>query len=196
MIWFGQLTQNRDNIRDTVQRMRRFANEVLSAKDIDFTFDAPKDEKEIKLDVDLRRQIYLVFKESLNNCAKYSECTKVEIELKRRADGIFLKVSDNGKGFNINELHEGNGLINMKKRAEEIGGTFNISSEIGKGTTVLLKLPRRLGGLAFPKTNLNMWCLVFFQSLSLRKSFNHIKFNDKQAYNHKIQLANLLELQL
>ncbi len=150
MVW--SINPNRDNMRDTVQRMRRFANEVLSAKDIEFTFNAPKDDREIKLDVDLRRQIYLVFKESLNNCVKYSDCTKVEIELKRNSDGILLRVTDNGKGFELNGLRRGNGLNNMKKRAEEMGGTFDISSEIGKGTTVTLKLPRRLGGLSFSKT--------------------------------------------
>jgi ligand-binding sensor domain-containing protein/two-component sensor histidine kinase len=150
MVW--SINPNRDNFRDTVQRMRRFASEVLSAKDIEFTFDAPKDLNENRLDVDLRRQIYLVFKESLNNAVKHSGCTKVAIELKRRADGIYLTVADNGKGFDRGDLSEGNGLINMRKRAEEIGGKLEISSTPGAGTTVTLKLPRRLGGFAVPKT--------------------------------------------
>lgn len=150
MVW--SINPNRDNLRDTLQRMRRFASDVLSAKEIKFTFDVPNDERESKLDVDLRRQIYLVFKESLNNCAKHSECTEVEIELKRKTDGLFLRISDNGKGFDIDELERGNGLINMKKRAEEFGGKLDISTAKGIGTTVVLKLPRRIGGFAFPKT--------------------------------------------
>jgi ligand-binding sensor domain-containing protein/two-component sensor histidine kinase len=149
MVW--SINPNRDNLRDTVQRMRRFANEVLSAKGIKFKFDTPDDEREIKLDVDLRRQIYLVFKESINNCAKYSECTEVKAELKRKTDGIYLNIKDNGKGFDINSLERGNGLVNMRKRAEEMGGYFTVKSEQGKGTEISLKLPRRLGGFAFPK---------------------------------------------
>ena len=146
MVW--SINPNRDNLRDTIQRMRRFASEVLTAKDIRFTFDTPDDEKEIKLDVDLRRQLYLIFKESINNAAKYSECTLVKIELKRKADGIFLKISDNGIGFNVDKNTYGNGLRNMKMRAEEVGGKYRITSEKGKGTLVELKLPRRIGGFA------------------------------------------------
>lgn len=149
MVW--SINPNRDNLKDTIQRIRQFASEVLSAKDIQFTIDAPKDDKEIKLDVDLRRQLYLVFKESINNAVKHSNCTKVEIELKRKTDGLFLRVSDNGNGFEINGSNYGNGLGNMKKRAEEIGGNFEINSEIGKGTVITLQLPRRLAGFNFPK---------------------------------------------
>ena len=150
MVW--SINPNRDNLRDTVQRMRRFASEVLGAKEVRYMFDAPIDEREIKLDVDLRRQLYLVFKESINNCAKYSECTEVSIELKRKTDGIYLTITDDGKGFDINSLERVNGLTNMRNRAKEVGGEFDIFSEVGKGTTVTLRLPRRLGGFAFPKT--------------------------------------------
>lgn len=149
MVW--SINPNRDNFRDTIQRMRRFASEVLTAKEIDFTFKAPGNDREIRLDVDLRRQIYLVFKESVNNAAKHSECKNVEIELDRRTDGIYLRISDDGKGFDPHGTDEGNGLLNMQRRAEESGGKLEISTAAGKGTTVLLKLPRRFAGLAFPK---------------------------------------------
>ncbi|MCB1024730.1 MAG: hypothetical protein KDB79_10090, partial [Acidobacteria bacterium] len=141
MVW--SINPNRDNFRDTIQRMRRFASEVLTAKDIDFTFNAPIDEKEIRLEVDLRRQIYLVFKESVNNAAKHSECTNIEIELKRKADGIYLRITDDGKGFDQTFANEGNGLANMRRRAEESGGKLDISTAEGQGTTVTLQLPRR-----------------------------------------------------
>jgi len=141
MVW--SINPNRDNLRDTVQRMRRFASDVLSAKDIQFTFNAPNNEKEIKLDVDLRRQIYLVFKESVNNAVKHSGSTKIEINLVRERDGILLSVRDNGKGFNSGDLSDGNGLINIKSRTDVIGGTLKIDSSKGKGTYVELKIPQR-----------------------------------------------------
>lgn len=148
MVW--SINPNRDNFRDTVQRMRRFAGQVLTARDIDFTFDAPKDLRDDRLDVDLRRQLYLVFKESLNNAVKHSGCKRVAIELKRRPDGIFLRVSDDGRGFDPERTGEGNGLNNMRKRAADIGGRLTVESGPDRGTTVTLRLPRRLGGLAFP----------------------------------------------
>ncbi len=141
MVW--SINPNRDNLRDTIQRMRRFAVELLMARDIEFSFDAPDDEREIKLDVDLRRQLYLVFKESLNNAVKHSGCTRVEIELKPKRDSIILRVSDNGRGFEPEENPEGNGLTNMQARTAEIGGKFEILSKKGEGTSIILQIPRR-----------------------------------------------------
>lgn len=141
MVW--SINPSRDNLRDTIERMRRFARELLTARNIEFTFDAPDDDRKIKLDVDLRRQLYLVFKENLNNAVKYSNCTRIEIELKSKRDGIYLRVSDNGDGFEPENAAEGNGLINMQNRTAEIGGKFKIKSEIGVGTTIILQIPRR-----------------------------------------------------
>lgn len=143
MVW--SINPSRDNLRDTIQRMRRFASETLSLRNIDFRFTAPQSDKEIKLNVDYRRQIYLIFKESLNNAVKHSNCSKVDIELGQKGKWLELKISDDGRGFDNSVETEGNGLINMRSRAENIGGKFEIVSENGKGTIILLKIPQKSG---------------------------------------------------
>ena len=148
MVW--SINPSRDNFRDTVQRMRRFASEVLSAKEIDFTFRAPEDEKEIKLDVDVRRQLYLVFKECLNNAARHADCKNVDIELSRNRNGVVLKIADDGKGFEPSLTTEGNGLTNIRLRTDEIGGRLEVSSETGKGTSIVLSIPRKPPSMSRP----------------------------------------------
>lgn len=143
----------RDNLRDLIQRMRRFATDTLSARDIEFVFLAPSSESDMKLDVDVRRQIYLTFKECINNIAKHSECTDVEIEIKQKDGLIIMHVEDNGKGFDVNNSNEGNGLSSMRGRAKSIGGEIEFSSSKEKGSCVILKVPRKFNKKAFGKTS-------------------------------------------
>lgn len=77
IVW--AINPNHDQVSDLTQRMRRFASDVLTACNIDFGFRASGYGQEIKLDADLRRQIFLVFKESVNNIARHSGCTRVDI---------------------------------------------------------------------------------------------------------------------
>jgi signal transduction histidine kinase len=81
-----------------------------------------------------RSNIYMIFKEAINNIAKHAKATKVEVHILQAKEGFKLEINDNGKGFDCQEIHEGNGLKNFKKRAEENFMDFKIQSEIGKGT--------------------------------------------------------------
>jgi signal transduction histidine kinase len=142
------INPKRDHLSDLSQRMRRFASDVLNARDIGFHFRAPASEKDKRLGVDLRREVYLIFKESVNNLVKYSECTEAELEFKIEADWLTVKVSDNGVGFDVEVASNsnpsgmgGHGLTSMRRRAAALGGSYEVQSERGKGTTVLLRVP-------------------------------------------------------
>jgi len=139
IVW--AINPNRDNLRDLVHRMRRFASDILGAKNIDFRFLAPAAEENIKLGADLRRQVFLIFKESVNNCAKHSRCSEADIKFDVEDGSLVLHVSDNGRGFDIDKESDGHGLMSMKQRAESLGGSFEIKSRKGKGTAVLLRVP-------------------------------------------------------
>lgn len=146
IVW--AINPQRDNVADLVQRMRHFASDILSAKDIDFAFFAPVAEGHKKIDVDLRRQIYLVFKEAINNAAKHSQSTEIEINFEEKDGFYILKIKDNGKGFDLmNNVTEanfgGNGVTSMRSRTEAVGGSLKIVSEIGKGTEITLKVPQK-----------------------------------------------------
>ncbi len=165
IVW--SINPTKDHLSDLTQRMRRFASDVLSAKGIVFHFTSPDADRETVVNTNLRREVFLLFKESVNNIVKHSGAKHVEIELKI-ADGFLnLKIADDGKGFLRDEVrgqkdefkdennfiphpsslipqiddYGGNGILSMKKRALEMNGKVEIKSEPGKGTTVNLSLP-------------------------------------------------------
>jgi signal transduction histidine kinase len=113
---------------------------VLEAKEIDFDFVVGEHVNDVKLDMEARRDFFLVFKEAVNNAAKYSKAKKVLIRLTMQNKNLQLVVKDDGAGFNPAEA-DGNGLGNMQKRAENMNGNVTIKSFIGEGTMVRLTIP-------------------------------------------------------
>jgi signal transduction histidine kinase len=151
IVW--AINPQKDKLHDLTLRMRRFASDVLSAQDIELEFEGPEEIDDFPLDSNLRREVFLIFKESVNNIVKHANAAEVEIDLRIDNRNLFLTVKDNGKGFMLQPGDEtpsanlfanyrgGNGLTNLKRRATEMGGEFDIASEIGVGTTINLRLP-------------------------------------------------------
>lgn len=129
-----------DSMEKIVARMRGFATEVLEAKDIDLTFTASGDVQSIHLDMEQRRDFFLIYKEAINNIAKYAHCKKVTISLTYSQQKLLLSIEDDGIGFEVAAADDGNGLNNMRKRSENLGGDFIIESKPGNGTTVRLQI--------------------------------------------------------
>ncbi len=122
-------------------KMRRYAADMMDGKNIEYDLRLPVPGEEINLDMEKRRNFYLVFKEAINNMIKYSEATKAAVIVERKGNNLFLLVKDDGKGFDPDKILAGNGLINMQKRTADIGGVINILSSPGMGTAVQLQLP-------------------------------------------------------
>jgi len=136
----------RDHLIDLTQRMRQFAGDVLSARNIEFTFTAPGLDSDIRIETDVRREVFLIFKEAINNAVRHSECSSVEIRFVVN-DGLMLNVTDNGRSFDPARAATGHGLASMKRRAATIGGTLDILANAGGGTTITLQAPLRRRGL-------------------------------------------------
>jgi signal transduction histidine kinase/ligand-binding sensor domain-containing protein len=141
IIW--AINPKRDNVHDLVQRMRRFAEEVLTGRDIEVEFRAPDAEDGLKAGADLRRDLFLIFKEAVNNAARHSGCSRVEIELRVDRSIVVLSVRDDGRGFVTESLPEGNGLVSMKRRAASLGGDLRVKSIPGQSTEIIFKAPYR-----------------------------------------------------
>jgi ligand-binding sensor domain-containing protein/two-component sensor histidine kinase len=139
IVW--AINPNKDHLSDLVQRMRRFASDLFTARQIEFTFSAPGEEQALKIGADLRRQVFLIFKEAVNNITRHSVCTEAQIELRIESRSVMVTVADNGAGFDPAETSEGQGLASMQARAQRIGGELQIISSQGKGTMVRLKVP-------------------------------------------------------
>lgn len=149
IVW--AINPRKDHLHDLTQRMRHFASEILTAVDIDLEFIAPESAPDISLGANIRREVFLIFKENVNNIARHSQATRAEIEFRLESDQLTLRFHDNGCGFDcaIDEAQSfdwekargGNGLPSMKRRSHELGGEFRIESEQGRGTTAILRIP-------------------------------------------------------
>jgi signal transduction histidine kinase len=139
IVW--AVNPERDHLADLVKRMRRFASDVFSARHIAFHFEAPIDDRDIRLGTETRREVLLIFKEAVNNIARHSECAQADIELKGQGGWLVLKLLDNGNGFDTSRLFDGNGLVSMNRRAERLGGTLEVVSCSGEGTALTLRTP-------------------------------------------------------
>ena len=140
IVW--AIDPQRDHLIDLVRRMRREAEELFSARDIELTFQAPGDQQDLRLGVDVRRDLFLIFKEAINNAARHSQSHQVTIEFSVDPRSLALRITDNGTGFDLNADDEGHGLENMRQRAQALGGELTIDTGAGKGTIIDLKVPR------------------------------------------------------
>ena len=141
----------KDHLSDLTQRMRRIAADLLSPKGITVHFASREEDRAVTIRTNARREVFLIFKESINNIAKHSAAKTVDIDIEIKKDLLLLKIQDDGKGFVCgpqslddtlsSEGPSGNGIRNMRKRASEMGGRFDIDSAPGRGATSFLELP-------------------------------------------------------
>jgi signal transduction histidine kinase len=160
-----QLTQRYDTIanftkqtitelRDTIWAMNagQVSWEQLSGRISDYLQRAQLADQKIKfeflggekLDSSLRFdsangiQLYRVLQEAIQNAIKYAEASEIQVSILQEKGRLTLQITDNGKGFDESKITPGNGLFNMRKRAQELGGKLTINSEVGSGTSVSL----------------------------------------------------------
>lgn len=137
IIW--ALNPKNDTLEGLIAYIRRFAYEYLEPTGINCIFNLPEILPNKALTVEVRRNVYLVVRESLHNAVKHSGAAKVWISMQLNEHGFKIAIRDNGAGFDPGNLEfPGNGLINMRKRMKDIGGDFHISSAPGKGTEIEL----------------------------------------------------------
>lgn len=138
IVW--SINPNNDSLEQVISKMKEFAAEILDPLDISYTFSGEENLQAIKLDVSTRKNLFLIFKEAINNAAKYSSAKAINIHFKKENGSIELSIHDNGKGFDIQGSSSGNGLRNMKERAENLSGKLDLKSSI-QGTEVRLSVP-------------------------------------------------------
>ena len=143
-----------DTLDSLANYLSRFAHDFLSAAEIRCRLDVPLQLPALPVTAELRHNLFLAFKEALNNIVKHAAATEVRVELKLSAEKLELVAADDGRGFEAGGVKEnlpatpdriarGNGLPNMKRRLAEIGGACELHSEPGRGTTVKFSVPLR-----------------------------------------------------
>jgi signal transduction histidine kinase/ligand-binding sensor domain-containing protein len=131
----------KDHLADLTQRMRRMAADAFTATNITFRLGLPPADQEIALGAHLRREVFLIFKEAVNNIVKHSACSEVAITLDIDGAVLRLELHDNGRGFDPLAPSEGHGLASLRNRAAAIGGSLAVVSARGAGTAITLHLP-------------------------------------------------------
>jgi ligand-binding sensor domain-containing protein/two-component sensor histidine kinase len=151
IVW--SINAKNDPVEDIAARMRRYIADIFEGDQVDCNMKVNDNISGIKLTMEKRRDLYLVFKEALNNIRKHSQASKVDIELRAEDNKVIMNIEDNGKGFDVNQTGDRNGLKNMKRRMEKWNGKVIIESTAGKGTKLQVRLP--VNEASFKRTILN-----------------------------------------
>jgi len=136
IVWM--LNPGNDYLGDFVLKMKDTAERLLQNMRVRFT--VPGGSLLEKVSIDFKRNVFLIFKESLNNIVRHSQASEVLIEIAYNSGTFVLQIHDNGQGFSMGEHGTGIGLSNLQRRASQIGGTVQVVSRPGWGTTVRLEV--------------------------------------------------------
>lgn len=148
-----------DRLDSLANYLSRFAYDYLSAAKIRCRLDVPWQLPTLAVTAEIRHNLFLAFKEAIHNVVQHGAAAEVRVELELSRQQLVLRVADDGRGFDPAEppseataagrIERGNGLANMRRRLAEIGGTCEVHSESGRGTTVTFTAPLR-GAPAVP----------------------------------------------
>jgi len=127
-----------DSMEKVLNKIQGYGNNVCASRHIHFHFNRPADNEETQLNMQVRNNVYLISKEAINNAVKYSGAKNIRFNLSGKKNNYLLSIADDGKGFDTKAACNGNGLLNMKTRAGEIGGRLHIHSTPGAGTEIEL----------------------------------------------------------
>jgi signal transduction histidine kinase len=138
MAWL--LKPNQESVSILVKKIKAYGLATAASKNIQLHFDDTIESAAKEFSIQQRKAIYLISKEAINNAVKYAECKNIYCHINLAEHQLNLLIKDDGKGFYLAEVNEGNGLKNMQARAEEIKAEIRINSEPGKGTAIELEL--------------------------------------------------------
>ena len=139
IVW--AINPEHDRVSNLSHRMRRFATDLLGGRGIEMGFRSSAADDDPGIGANVRRQVYLIFKEAIHNAARHSSATLVDVALSTAGGNLVLRVTDDGRGFEPSAPVEGNGLASMRRRARDAGGALDLDSAPGRGTTLTLTVP-------------------------------------------------------
>lgn len=138
IIW--SMNSGNDTVDNLISYIRSYAYEYLESTPIECRVNTPENIPDIELTGDKRRNIFLCVKESLNNALKHSHASMITINIDA-TEHLTITIIDNGPGIDLQKLRQfGNGLKNIARRMESIGGCFTIANDNGTVTTLVLPL--------------------------------------------------------
>ncbi len=140
IIW--AINPRNDNLPSFLSFLRQQISIYLENTGLKVHFEFPEHISDIPMVSDQRRNLFLVVKEATHNATKHSGGNLVTISFTMNETFLVLQIEDNGIGFDIKKsMNKGNGLTNMRKRIESLGGALLVDSEQGTGTRITISTP-------------------------------------------------------
>lgn len=137
-IW--ALNPGQDSVYETAAHLKRFGEELFEDSGIDFRVEGiVPDLEAVRLNMDWRRHLVLIFKEAMHNSLKHARASRVTLQIILSGDTLQVCLRDNGRGLARVSDRAGNGLRNMHQRAGKIGGVIQLHSTPGEGTEVCFR---------------------------------------------------------
>ncbi len=146
MVW--SIQPGSDSLLAILDRVKEYAVFMAGSKGITVKIDFQHISADLKPATEQRHHIFMIAKETINNAVKHSGGSLIEITAVYSNEMLTLTIQDNGDGFEVGAATGGNGLRNMQKRAEEMGGSLQLNSSLGNGTEWELKLKITQRGIA------------------------------------------------
>lgn len=136
LIW--AMKAENDSLLNLQSYIKKYASEYLDSNDLDFSMQPFDLIQDIEISGEMRKNIYLIVKEALHNIVKHAKCTSVKLEM-QVVEELTIRIKDNGVGLDPQKNNSGNGLNNMRKRAQMLQGDFKLQVE--NGTEIILSFP-------------------------------------------------------
>lgn len=140
IIW--TINPGNDSLHRIALRLQEYAQPLMESKNIRFSLLADADADNVPISMDVRRNLYLIGKEAINNLIKYSEATQATLRFEYQKDQVKVMIEDNGRGFDPAQPSSRTGQASMQQRAKAMGGMLDVRSAPGNGTKLELVLNR------------------------------------------------------
>jgi signal transduction histidine kinase len=134
IVWV--VNPQRDSLYDLILKLKDSYNEFFSSIGVSFQVINVEKSDDIKLPMEYKQNLLLMFKEAINNAIKHSGCKKIILEAFYQNDTIKIILNDDGRGFDLNDIKFGNGIKNIEARAKKINGILKWESKNNSGTKV------------------------------------------------------------
>ncbi|RRB05047.1 tetratricopeptide repeat protein [Larkinella rosea] len=136
IIW--TINPGNDSLSRIALRLQEYAQPLMESKQIRFSFQIDPALEDTPVSMEVRRSLYMIGKEAINNLIKYSEATQATVRFERKENQLQVLIEDNGRGFDASQFSQRTGQASMKQRAEAMGGELTVQSTPSDGTRIRL----------------------------------------------------------
>lgn len=139
IVW--NIRMNDESLNEVTSNIRRYVSEISENGGLIYDINTEQDFGTTTMSMQKRREIFLICKEMMNNIIKHANADKIEMQIGKNKGMYYIKVKDNGSGFDPKVETKRNGIANIKKRVKKWNGDIKIQSGFGEGATIEVWIP-------------------------------------------------------